>query len=104
MCIESKTWLLAVSLESDILSRVHNVDQANELLDEYTHHADSRVAAMAKYYNRHREAFHLTETLGDAGTFTRLSLIRGAIKLVLTEYIRTCEQGTTSVFLEPAFA
>lgn len=104
MCIESKTWLLAVSLESDILSRVHDADEAQEMLDEYTHSAYSKVAAMAKYYNKHREVFHLTETLGDAGTFTRLSLIRGAIKHVLDEYIIECEQGSIMAVFEPAFA
>lgn len=104
MCIQSKTWLLAVSLESDILSCVHDADEARQLLDEYVHNVDSTIAKMAKRYLRQRDAYHITETLGDAGTFTRLSLIRGAIRQVLDEYIRTKELGIVPVVPEPVFA
>lgn len=106
MCIDSKTWLLAVSLESDILSRIHNADEARRLIDEYTHSATCKIATMAEQYYERRDEYHISEAIASVGTHinTKLSVIRGAIKLVLDEYIRTREQGMVSVFLEPSFA
>lgn len=99
MCIDEKTWSLAVRLESDILSRVSGSQAAQKLLDEDLRTKTSRIAHMADHYFENQDTFHITGIVADVGRHTesKLSAIRGAIRKVLTDYVEEPRGGQSPI-------
>lgn len=95
MCFEGKTAALALKLKADILGKIDNVDQAREMIAENTRTKDSMVARMAELYYEHQTQFGIERKIDQvrAHPDTKRSALRGAIVLVLQEFVDEVEKA-----------
>ena len=102
MCIDGKTAALARKLKTDILDKIDNIDQAREMIVENIRTADSQIARMAELYYEHQAQFGIERKLDQVRRHpnTKKSALRGAIVLVLQEFIDEAEKALDTAALD----
>ena len=102
MCIDGKTAALARKLKTDILDKIDNIDQAREMIAENIRTADSQIAHMAELYYEHQAQFGIERKLDQVRRHpnTKKSALRGAIVLVLQEFIDEAEKALDTAALD----
>ncbi len=94
MCIDGKTQALAKRLRPHVLDKIDNVDEAREMIAENVSTANSQVARMAELFYENTAQFGIVRQVAQVKSHpaTKLSAVRGAIVLVLQEYVDAHER------------
>ena len=89
MCIDGKTESLAEKLKQHVLDKLDSAEEAREMITENIRDRQSQIASMAELFYENREQFGIVRQVAQVRTHrgTKLSALRGAIVLVLQEYI-----------------
>lgn len=104
MSYDEKVQSLVKRLKPHVLEVVDGVPQAQEMLAEFVRTKDSQVAKMAELFYENQDRFGISRQVkqisGHPGT--KMSALREAIKLTLSEYIE--ERDELSKGLEEALS
>ena len=101
MCIVGKTTALANRLKAGVLEMIDDTDQAREMIAENIRTGESQIAHMAELFYENQDQFRIRRQLAQVQRHpvTKKSALRGAIVMVLQEYIEESEKALNDAAL-----